>query len=66
MTAEKKHLRVIEELGQILINKDRQIKLNEYEIKALKKKIESIEKYIELYEKKKHNIFFNYDVSKRH
>ena len=52
MTAEKKHLRVIEELGQILINKDRQIKLNEYEIKALKKKIESIEKYIELYEKK--------------
>lgn len=44
-------LKVIEELGEILTNKDNKIKLQEYEINNLKAKIERIEAYISSMEK---------------
>lgn len=49
-TAEEKHIKVIECLGELLLNKDEKIKFNQYEIDALKKKIERIEQYIEFYQ----------------
>lgn len=48
-TKEEKYLKVIESLGELLLNKDEKIKINEYEIKSLKKKIETIEKYMDYY-----------------
>jgi predicted membrane chloride channel (bestrophin family) len=51
-TKEEKYLKVIEGIGELLQKKDNQIKLNEYEIKNLKKKIESIEQHIDFYSKK--------------
>lgn len=48
-TSEEKFLKVIESFGELLLNKDKTIKFNEFEIKALKKKIERMEQYIEYY-----------------
>lgn len=47
---EQKHLKVVESLGELLINKDRTIKFSEYEIKNLKKKIARLEEQIKFYE----------------
>lgn len=44
-------LKVIDELGEILTNKDNKIKLQEYEIERLNKKITNIEQYIRTLEK---------------
>ncbi len=49
-TTEEKHMKIIECLGELLLNKDKKIKFNQYEIDALKKKIERIEQYIEFYQ----------------
>lgn len=49
-TTEEKHMKVIEALGELLLNKDQTIKMNTYEIEALKKKIERIEQYIDYYQ----------------
>lgn len=51
-TTNDKYMRVIEGLGELLLNKDETIQFNEYEIKSLKNKIEQIEQYIEFYKKK--------------
>ena len=48
-TKEEKYMRVIEAIGELLFKKDNQIQLNEFEIKSLKKKIETIEQYINFY-----------------
>lgn len=45
-------LKVIEELGELLTSKDNKIKLQEYEIENLHKKIERIEEYIKILENK--------------
>lgn len=47
----KNILKVIDELGNILSNKDNEILLQKYEIENLKKKIEQIENYIDFYSK---------------
>lgn len=52
-TAEEKYLKVIEALGELLLEKDKTIKLNTYEIEALKKKISNIEQYIDYYSEAK-------------
>ena len=44
-------LTVIEELGSLLSKYKDEIKYKDYEIDSLKKKIEQIEQYIELYSK---------------
>lgn len=44
-------LNVIDELGKALKDKDTKIKFQEYEIERLKKKIESIEQYVDFYSK---------------
>jgi len=44
-------LKVIDELGEILTNKDNKIKLQQYQIKELEKKISNIETYIKKIEK---------------
>lgn len=49
-TSEAKYMKAIESLGELLLNRDEKIKFNEYEIKALKQKIERIEQYIEYYQ----------------
>lgn len=43
----KNILKVIDELGKILSNKDNEILLQKYEIERLNKKIKSIEDYLE-------------------
>lgn len=52
-TAEEKYLKVIEALGELLLNKDETIKFQKYEIEALKKKVEQIEQYINYYSEEK-------------
>lgn len=47
----KNILKVIEELGKVLIDKDNEITFQKYEIESLKKKIEQIESYIDFYSK---------------
>lgn len=49
-TTEEKYMKVIEAFGEMLLEKDKTIKLNTYEIEALKKKIERIEQYIDFYQ----------------
>lgn len=49
-TTNDKYLKVIESIGELLLEKDKKIRISEYEIKALKKKIERIEQYISYYE----------------
>lgn len=49
---EEKYLKILEELGAILIEKDRTIRVQSYEIDNLKNKIEQIEKRIKEEEKK--------------
>lgn len=49
-TTNDKYLKVIEGIGELLLEKDKKIRISEYEIKALKKKIERIEQYISYYE----------------
>ena len=46
-----KFLKVIEELGKVLIDKDNEITFQKYEIDSLKKKIEQIEAYCDFYSK---------------
>lgn len=48
---EKNVLKVIEELGKALMDKDNEIVFKQYEIDSLKKKIEQIEQYIDFYSK---------------
>lgn len=48
----ERYMKVIESIGELLIQKDKTIKMSEYEIKALKKKIERIEQYIDYYQTK--------------
>ena len=45
-----KYMKVIECMGELLLQKDETIKFNKYEIDALKKKIETIEEYITFYQ----------------
>ena len=45
-----KYLKVIECLGEVLLNNDMTIQISEYETKALKKKIEQLEQFIARYE----------------
>ena len=44
-----KFLKVIEELGKVLMDKDNEILFQKYEIEKLKKKITEIENYLELF-----------------
>lgn len=44
-----KYMKVIESIGELLMEKDKTIKFNEYEIKSLKKKLERIEQYMDYY-----------------
>lgn len=44
-----KFLKVIEELGKVLMDKDNEITFQKYEIDRLKKKIIEIENYLELF-----------------
>ena len=44
-----KFLKVIEELGKVLMDKDNEITFQKYEIERLKKKITEIENYLELF-----------------
>lgn len=46
-------LKVLDELGALLIKYNNDIKYKDYEIKRLKNKIESIESYIDFYSDKK-------------
>lgn len=48
---EKNMLKVIEELGKILMDKDNEIVIQKYEIERLKSKIEQIEQYASFYSK---------------
>lgn len=48
-TTDKKYLKVLEGLGELLLNRDDKIQFNEFEIKSLKKKIEAIEKHLDFY-----------------
>lgn len=48
---EKKMLKIIEELGKVLMDKDNEITFQKYEIESLKKKIIEIENYINFYSK---------------
>lgn len=48
---EKKMLKVIEELGKVLMDKDNEITFQKYEVDRLKKKITEIEKYCDFYSK---------------
>lgn len=49
---ENKHiLTIIDELGSLIEKYKNDIKFKDYEIESLKKKIESIEQYIEYYSK---------------
>ncbi len=43
---EEKYLKVIEGIGQLLLIQDERNKFNEYEIEALKKKLKSVEEYL--------------------
>lgn len=45
------YLKVIEVLGEAIINKDLSISVLEYENKSLKEKIKTIEEYLEFYDK---------------
>lgn len=48
---EKKMLKIIEELGKVLMDKDNEITFQKYELERLKKKIEQIENYVDFYSK---------------
>ncbi len=49
-TSEEKYLKIIEALGELLLEKDKKIKFNAIEIEALKKKVERVEQYIDYYQ----------------
>lgn len=46
-----KFLKVIEELGKVLMDKDNEITFQKYEVERLNKKITEIENYIDFYSK---------------
>lgn len=45
----EKYMKVIESIGELLIEKDRKLSISEYEIKSLNKKLERIEQYLDYY-----------------
>ena len=48
---EKGYLKVIEELGNIIISKNTEISLLNYELKKLEDKIQSVEERLDFYKK---------------
>lgn len=44
-----RYMKIIEALGELLLNKDEKIKFKDLEIETLKKKVERIEQYKEFY-----------------
>ena len=56
MTTSKGLTKVIDEMGLAMITKDIELEMHRKEIEKMRKKIESIEQYIAMYED-----FFNYE-----
>lgn len=53
--------KVIDELGLLILSKDYELELKQEEIDRLKRKIEIIEQYLDMYEK---NCNYNFAVEK--